>query len=356
MQEISVEDAMNVKNPIFIDVRSPKEFNEATIPSAVNIPLFSNTEREMIGTTYKEKGADQAKWLAMECVSPKIPQIMAEIRKIIQQGGRPIVFCWRGGMRSKAVATFANFSGLNAYRLTGGYRSYRQWVINSLTPDILPEKFIVLHGLTGIGKTQILYRLAALGQPVLDLEACAGHRGSAFGHLGLKGPNNQKTFDSLLHRELLRLKDCKYAFIEAESKRIGRVVQPDFLLAAKHNGIHIMLDAPLSVRAQRTYEDYVRDFVHLPNYREKVLEAFTTIQKRMSGDIADEIERKIADEEYQRVIELLFEHYYDPRYLHKTQEYNGPFLTLDASDVDHTVNELILLAEREISQVSKPVS
>ncbi|MBO8172748.1 MAG: tRNA 2-selenouridine(34) synthase MnmH [Bacillaceae bacterium] len=356
MQDIKIEEALNRDHMIFIDVRSPVEFEEATIPGAINIPLFSNEEREKLGIVYKQEGPEKAKWLAMEWVSPRIPQLMASIKKWQDQGHVPVIFCWRGGMRSKAVATFAGYAGLQVYRLHGGYRSFRQHVVKSLSAELAPARFIVLHGLTGIGKTQILHKLQEKNQPILDLEGMAHHRGSVFGEIGIHRPGNQKTFDGLLFHHLLRLKNQPYIFMEAESKRIGRVILPDFLLDKKKKGLHVLLTAPLSVRVERTYQEYVEPYQDEPWFEQRVAHAFKTIEKRLSPDVRKECEQCMIEKDYRRLIHLLFEHYYDPRYQHKFSEYSEPCVEFDATDLDRVTEQLIRLAGERFGRTELAVT
>ncbi len=348
MQDISIQEALDMqkKKVIFIDVRSPAEFETATIPGAVNVPLFDNREREIIGTIYKNEGSSKAKWLAMEMVSPKIPSLMKEIRTHQEAGLTPVIFCWRGGMRSKAVATFANYAGLQVYRLSGGYRSFRQHVVQSLSDDMLPQQFIVLHGFTGIGKTRILQSLSEMDQPVLDLEEMAGHRGSVFGHIGIGRQQSQKAFDGSLFQQLRQLQGKPYTFMEAESKRIGRVVLPDFLLQKKEEGIHVLLTAPVDVRVERTFQEYVAPYQSEPWFQDRVREAIQTIEKRLPKDIAPLMHQLLEQKQYRDLISLLFEHYYDPRYAHKLKQYQKSFIELDATDMVKVAANLIQLAEK----------
>src|SRR3954463_12068251 len=152
MKDITVEELQTIKNPIIIDIRAPIEFKDGAIPGAINIPLFTDEEREVVGTIYKQEGQAAAKWRAMEFVSPKIPSLLQQIKEAKSHGEGLVVHCWRGGMRSKAVITFLEFAGIYAMRLEGGYKAYRQYILKQI-PTMFPEKAIVLHGLTGVGKT-----------------------------------------------------------------------------------------------------------------------------------------------------------------------------------------------------------
>ena len=129
LKEITVEELYHKNHPVVIDIRSPIEFKDDAIPGAINIPLFTDEERQEIGTIYKQEGQDQAKWRAMEIVSPKIPKMLESIKIASSESNeQPIIHCWRGGMRSKAVVTFLDYAGIRAKRLTGGYKAYRQYI------------------------------------------------------------------------------------------------------------------------------------------------------------------------------------------------------------------------------------
>ncbi|HEY9578000.1 MAG TPA: rhodanese-like domain-containing protein, partial [Pseudobacillus sp.] len=148
-----------------IDVRSPREFNEATIPGSINIPVFNDEERAEVGTIYKQQGVEAAKERGLELFSQKLPAFIAAFKAI----ETPMtVFCWRGGMRSKTAATVLDLMGIRANRLAGGIRTYRQWVVHELENQQFQSRLFVLNGYTGSGKTAILQRLAENGYPVID--------------------------------------------------------------------------------------------------------------------------------------------------------------------------------------------
>src|SRR5690606_12633367 len=182
-------------------------------PGSVNIPLFDDEERAVIGTLYKQVSFEAAKQKGLEVVSAKLPQF---IRQIAAIPGPKAVFCWRGGMRSKTTATLLSLMDIRVARLQGGFRSFRRWVVDYLEHYKLEAEAIVINGYTGSGKTKLLKQLEQMGLPVVDLEGMAGHRGSVFGQVGLT-PNNQKTFESLLALRLKELTNSPYILIEAES-------------------------------------------------------------------------------------------------------------------------------------------
>ncbi|WP_102273066.1 tRNA 2-selenouridine(34) synthase MnmH [Cytobacillus massiliigabonensis] len=341
MREITVDQFIQLNNAVAVDVRSPGEFKEFHIPGAVNIPIFTDEERAMIGTIYKQEGADIAKWKAMELVSPKIPSILMEIKEIHEKGSEPVIYCWRGGMRSKAVATFIAFAGISVPRLIGGYRAYRQYILEKI-PAMLPDKAVTLHGMTGVGKTDVLKGLHAKGLPVIDLEGLAGHRGSIFGTFGLFPGNNQKTFDSLLYKSLSEIVNSPFFIIEAESKRIGKVVLPDELLRKKQLGANIHLQASMTSRVERIYNDYCLPYLDNEWFHEKVIERLSYIKKRMkSHEIIACLDKAASQRAYKNVIQILLEDYYDPRYAHKQMEYSEPFHYIDAENTELAVLEIM---------------
>ncbi|MGM0836389.1 MAG: tRNA 2-selenouridine(34) synthase MnmH [Bacillota bacterium] len=296
-----------------VDVRSPAEFADMTIPGSINIPLFNNEERAEVGTLYKQVSVEAAKDRGLEVVSAKLPDFIRSFQKL---EGELVIFCWRGGMRSKTTVSLLELMGVKARRLQGGVKAYRRWVMEQLElMDIHPPCF-VLNGGTGTGKTAILHKLQKKGVPTLDLEGVAKHRGSVFGQIGLPSVT-QKMFEARLIHEILLHQQAPYLVFEAESKRMGKKLLPDFLMEKKQQATHIYLEMPLEVRVQHILNEY-RPWEH----HDECVQAFHKIKKHIHTPIAVEIEAQLALEHYQTAIELLLEHYYDPRYLHSGKEYS----------------------------------
>ncbi len=168
LKEISMEEVLQVEKLVLVDVRSPAEFTEATIPGAINIPLLDDEERVKVGTTYKQVGTEAAQDLGLQLVAPKLPAMLGQLKELAKHSTL-VVFCWRGGMRSKVVYDFAKALDIQTVRLIGGYKSYRRYVNNFLQAPALPGAAVVLHGHTGVGKTDILDLLHQKGTGVLDL-------------------------------------------------------------------------------------------------------------------------------------------------------------------------------------------
>lgn len=317
----------------FVDVRSPKEFKESTIPGSINIPIFNDEERAEVGTIYKKIGADEAKVRGLAIFSGKLPAFIATFNEI----ETPItVFCWRGGMRSKTAATVLDLMGIHAKRLNGGIRSYRQWVVHELEDKKFLPKLFVLNGFTGSGKTLILKKLYAEGYPVIDLEGMAGHRGSIFGQIGLE-PSNQKKFDSLLLKEVSRYENEPFVFIEGESRRIGKVSLPEFLNDKKEKGMQLFINIPIEVRVQNILDDYKPWESSMP-----FKEAFQMIKKRIHTPIARQIESDLDTGDFASATKLLLEYYYDPKYKHSSEQYTDEQkIQIDAVDVEDAYQKVV---------------
>jgi tRNA 2-selenouridine synthase len=336
-RDISIDELLDLDRNKFtlVDVRSPSEYEEMTIPGSINIPVFNDEERAEVGTLYKQVNPEIAKQRGLEIFAAKLPEFIKTFR---QTEGEKVVFCWRGGMRSKTAATMLDLMGIKAIRLQGGVRTYRQWVLERLEGLDLKGKVFVLNGGTGTGKTTILHRLREKGLPVLDLEGMAGHRGSVFGHIGTS-PNNQKKFDSLLVQEVLSLQDSPFVLFEAESKRIGKVMVPDYLLRKKEQGTHIILKMPMEQRVKHILEEY-----KLQEHHEEFLAAFERIRKHIHTPIAAEIQEYIDANDYKNALPLLLEYYYDPKYKHSAMQYpEGQKMIIEVNDVDEAVEAVMAI-------------
>ncbi|MCJ8012391.1 tRNA 2-selenouridine(34) synthase MnmH [Paenibacillus sp. KQZ6P-2] len=343
-QDISIEklnDLRSKNEMTVIDVRSPSEYAESTIPGSVNIPFFTDEERAEIGILYKKVSTQAAKERGLEIMSAKLP---AFVKRFAEIKGNKTVFCWRGGMRSRTTATVLSLMGIHVNRLDGGYRSYRKWVVETLEQVEFAPQVFVLHGNTGTGKTEILKALKEKGYPVVDLERLAGHRGSIFGEIGLKS-NNQKTFDALLLEDILRYRQEPYILIEAESKRIGKVILPEFLINKKEKGTHILLEAPTSLRVSNILNDYQPE-----EHAEQSLQAFNQIKSRIHTPIAQEIEESLLTRQFGRAVELLLVYYYDPRYAHTSVNYGDEFARTTPIRFE-TMEDAVEQVERRIEEL-----
>ncbi|MCS6905637.1 MAG: tRNA 2-selenouridine(34) synthase MnmH [Bacteroidia bacterium] len=272
IQELGVEQFLR-QSPIIIDVRSPKEYESGHIPFAVNLPLFSNEERALIGTIYKAQGKQAAILEGLDIVGPRMSQILQAIRALGDYS-KVGLHCWRGGKRSSSVAWLLALYGLEVYLLQGGYKKFRQFVLN-----IFSEKlgYIILGGKTGSGKTIILELLKQQGQAAINLEAIACHKGSAFGFIGEKEQPTQEQFENELGMEIFKCLHRSIIWLEDESRFIGRRFIPNNLFLQMRQSPVIYLDIPLEVRIEMLVQNYGRAEVSL------LEQGIEKLQKRLGG-------------------------------------------------------------------------
>jgi tRNA 2-selenouridine synthase len=253
MQKIDVERFLELAEYIpVIDVRSPQEFINGHIPGAVNIPLFDDNERIAVGTKYKEEGRIPA---ILEGLRRTGPAMFSKLELALEKsaGGKLLVHCWRGGMRSEAMAWLFSLGNIETEVLEGGYKSYRHYILNSLSEK---RKMIVLGGMTGSGKTHILKYLGSYGQQVIDLEGLANHKGSAFGSLGQPPQPSTEQFANDLFNEWKKLtKDLPF-WVEDESRNIGTAFLPDSFYLNMQNTRAIILIMDLKTRLPQLIKEY----------------------------------------------------------------------------------------------------
>lgn len=327
VQKIELAAALEIPGAVFIDVRSPSEYRQDSLPNAVNIPLLSDQERADIGKVYHQQGPEQAKILGLRTVSPRLDQIVQQYKEIAR--GHPvIVFCWRGGQRSQSVAALLEAAGITVYCLDGGYRAYRRKVKEYLYDTPLKPTVVVLHGLTGVGKTEVLGELEKLGLAVVDLEKLACHRGSAFGSIGLPVQPTQKTFESRLFHLLKSQEQERFLVTECESRRIGRLMIPPVLFAAMNCGLHVLLYADRRTRVARLlriYHDSRTDHGELSA-------AINQLVPRLGRETVNRLQDQIQAGNLEPVVETLLTDYYDPLYGYPEQADESFDLSVNAAD------------------------
>lgn len=319
---VSYEDIDNKKideSHILIDLRSPSEYKSETIPGAINIPLFDDEERKIIGTVYKQESIEKAKTLGMEFAAKRLPSLYEEVNKLDHDYHNLVFFCARGGFRSSSLVSLFKSIGINAIKLDNGYKGYRRYINEQLPLMVQEIQFVVLYGNTGTGKTDILKSLKQEGMDILDLEGCANHRGSTLGSVGLGEQNNQKTFESLVYESLANRK-TNLVFIEGESKRIGKDIIPDYLFDAMNKGMKIKIEANM----ERRIDNILKDYVHGTD--DELISALNYLRKYLGNTNIDFYIESINKHEYKKVIEELMIKYYDPLYEHKNRVYDGVFI------------------------------
>jgi len=297
-----------------IDVRSPSEFAEDHVPGAINCPVLDDAERAAIGTMYKQVSPFDAKKRGAALVAKNIARHIEERFAAHGRGWRPLVYCWRGGKRSGAMAHILSEIGWHAAQLEGGYRAYRREVLAQLTE--LPRKFryCVVCGATGSAKSRLLQALAAAGAQVLDLEALASHRGSVLGNLPDEAQPAQKMFDSLVWDALRKFDPGETVYVEAESKKIGQLQVPDALLACMRASPCVRIDAPLAERVAFLMQEYGH-FLGDPQDLKAKLDCLASLH---SKDTLARWMRQVEERQWDALVADLLENHYDPAYRRAT--------------------------------------
>jgi tRNA 2-selenouridine synthase len=293
-----------------IDARAPAEFAEDRMPGAVSMPVLDDDERARVGTLYKQVSVFEAKKLGAALVSKNIARHIEQHLLDKPKTWRPLVYCWRGGQRSGAFTHILREIGWDAHRVQGGYKNWRHHVVEQLA--LLPPRFRfrVVTGATGSGKSRLLEALAAQGGQVLHLEQIAAHKGSVLGNLPGQPQPAQKGFESQLLAALSEFDPARAVFVEAESRKIGRLQVPDALLEAIRGAPGLRIEAPLAARVEFLLGDY--DYaVADPDWLRERLEHLKGLQ---STETLDRWASMIAAGDFPLLVEELLTLHYDPLY------------------------------------------
>lgn len=329
------------KDHLLLDVRSPAEYAHAHIPGAINLSLFSNEERKIVGTAYKQESREKAIKIGLDFFGPKMRGMVEEVERLISKrqhalgkdDGEPaidnriFIYCWRGGMRSGAVSWLLNLYGFRVYTLAGGYKSFRNHVLKTFEQ---PFDFKILGGYTGSGKTSLLKELERKGETVIDLEAIACHKGSAFGNIKMPAQPTQEMFENLLAKELwdkttynaeppvenpegdnsrwLATTHYSPLWLEDESQRIGNLNIPMSLWNTMRLSPLYFLEVPFEERLNCLVEEYGRCDV------QKLMDATQRISKRLGGLETKNTLAFLEEGNIREAFRILL-HYYDKRYL-----------------------------------------
>jgi tRNA 2-selenouridine synthase len=293
-----------------LDVRSPGEYAEDHLPGAINVPVLDDAERALVGTVYVQQSAFDARKMGAALVARNVARIVQDYARDKPREWTPLVYCWRGGQRSRALVHVLTEIGFRPAQLDGGYRAWRRHVVTMLGQ--LPQRFLfrVVCGLTGAGKSRLLGALAAEEAQVLDLEILARHRGSLLGDLPDDVQPSQKRFESDLFAALSGFDPGRPVFVESESQRIGRLQVPEALLEAMRSSPCIRLETPQPLRVAMLQDDYA----HLANDPGQIHARLKPLA-RLHGNAA--VTRWHAWAENGSIAELtadLLEQHYDPSY------------------------------------------
>jgi|APSaa5957512622_1039677.scaffolds.fasta_scaffold00019_97 tRNA 2-selenouridine synthase len=335
MQPITIKEALKL-DAIYVDTRSPAEFEKDHIPNSLNIPIFDNKERAEIGTIYKQN-QDKAYEVGFGLYEGKLADLKKQLNKL-DKNTKIVVYCWRGGLRSKTISELTEKLGYEVNQLEGGYKSYRAYMRKWYENYKLPFKFIMLQGLAGCGKTDLLKALHKKGIPIIDLEGLARHRSSLFGAIGLE-PREQKAFETELYTKINELSNEKLVFIEGEAHKVGKIFVPNLIFSEMEKSVKIRINCSIENRSERIVKDY---FSHGED--EKIKEIIKTLKKYFSNKNYQEMLKCLGEKNYYEVSRILLENYYDPRYGRIVDELKYD-RTIDNDDFENCVGELVKFYE-----------
>ena len=328
VEQLNIKDFIaKSSGELIIDVRSPIEFNKGHMTNAVNIPLFEDAERAEIGTLYKQQGKETAVTRGLEIVSPKMVPFVSKV-KALSKNKKAFVYCFRGGMRSNSFSWLLNTSGLDSCILHGGYKAYRNYVLESFTKK---KKIILLGGKTGSGKTDILKLLNKDFAQVIDLEKLANHKGSAFGAINEEKQNPQQIFENNLCYEFSLLDLSKPIVLENESQNIGYNRIPHALWLQMKEAAIIMLEIPFELRVQKLVDDYTTaDIEALKKAVKKIAQQLGPLNTKLCLQYLDE--GRLGD------VASLSLSYYDKAYDFSFARQKQSGIVIQSETIDATIN------------------
>jgi tRNA 2-selenouridine synthase len=309
--KLNIEEFIELgKRHLLFDVRSPGEYGHAHIPSALSLPIFSDEERKIIGTAYKQQSREKAIKIGLDFFGTKTVKIIEAVEKMVSEKkvSREIgVHCWRGGMRSAAIAWLLDLYGFKVYLLTGGYKAYRNYAIKQFNANY---NFRIIGGYTGSNKTGIIDQLKKEGEKVIDLEDMAKHKGSAFGNLDLHQQPSQEMFENLL-ATALNEHISSIIWIEDEGQRLGNVNIPFGFFENMRKQPVIFITIPFEERLLHIVNSY-------GNYsKEKLINAIVRIKKKLGGLETKNAINFLLEDDLKSCFTILLK-YYDKLYLRGT--------------------------------------
>lgn len=322
-----------------LDVRAPIEFEQGAFPGASNLPLMNDDERHQVGLRYKQVNQDAAIKLGHELVSGDIKAArVAQWKAFAQAHPEGYLYCFRGGLRSRISQSWLAEAGIEYPRVVGGYKAMRTFLLESLTKHIDESDFVLVSGLTGSGKTEVVQALSS----TVDLERLAHHRGSSFGKHATDQPV-QINFDNSLAIALLRLhaQGKTRIALEDESRMIGRCALPISLRDKMQTSTVVWLEEPMPVRVERILHDYVEDLgaqfavklgaeAGFDAFSARLLESLQNLVKRLGGErhsrLAAAMQAALDEQKSKGTLDLhrewirpLLSEYYDPMYEHQRE-------------------------------------
>ncbi|MCB1226121.1 MAG: tRNA 2-selenouridine(34) synthase MnmH [Verrucomicrobiales bacterium] len=333
---------LSFKPDSLIDVRSPAEFAEDHMPGAINLPVLTDAQRAEVGTLDRQTGPFEARRLGARYACENIAHHLSHHFAHLPRHHSIVLYCWRGGHRSRGFATILEAIGFPVTLIKGGYKTYRRHVIASLDRLCPSLHFRVIHGLTGTGKTRLLHHLHQRGRQVLDLENLAAHKSSLLGRDPHRPQPAQKGFESALLQTLSQFDPKIPIYVEAESRKIGNLSIPDplwqNLIASPVAELHLPRDA----RIHHLLEDY-QHFLTDPAWRTHLSQRLDILRQRHSHATVDTWQTAIQEGRWVDLTASLLDLHYDP--LYRTTRYRppiGPLHTpsLNLTDLDHVLTQI----------------
>ncbi|BDD12326.1 tRNA 2-selenouridine synthase (plasmid) [Fulvitalea axinellae] len=331
MKKVDVEEFLRLgSSGAIVDVRSPGEYAKGHMPGAVNLPIFTDKERAVVGTIYKQKGQQPAIDRGLEIVGPKMAGFVREARKLAQNDTPLAVHCWRGGMRSGSMAWLFQTAGIPCVLLEGGYKAYRNRCLKIFGEE---RNYVVLSGMTGSGKTELLHAMEEQGDTIIDLEKMANHRGSAFGSLGMEKQPTCEQFSNDLAELIQSIPTDKTIWLEDESRTVGSVFIPEEFFAQMRQAPRVYLDVEKSARVQRL----VKDYACFP--KEKLETSLKKIGKKLGSANLNKAIQALEADDFEFVANMALS-YYDKAYRHSTQTNDSRSVHITEEPLENVIEKI----------------
>lgn len=329
-----------------VDARSESEYAEDRLPGAVNWPSLNDAERASIGTEYKQVSPFAARRRGAILVARNVAGHVERELLDKDREWRPLVYCWRGGHRSGALALVLDQIGFSVNVIEGGYREFRRAVVADL--ETLPARFTlqVVAGPTGSGKSRLLGALAAAGAQVLDLEALAAHRGSVLGPLPDQAQPSQKAFETRIWQQLRAFDPARPVFVEAESRTIGRLRVPESLLERLRGAPCLAVEMPLEARVRLLIEDYA----HLVADAEALCALLSRLRELRGTATVERWQALARAGDFPTLVRELLAEHYDPIYARSTARNFSRFGQAEAVPLDDGEAPTLARAAQALAQ------
>ncbi|MCF8371304.1 MAG: tRNA 2-selenouridine(34) synthase MnmH [Bacteroidales bacterium] len=327
------------KNIAIVDVRTPAEYKLGHIPQAFNVPLFSDEERVVVGTKYKQENKEAAILQGLDYVGPKMSGFIKSLQRITQKK-EVLLHCWRGGHRSRSMAWLFELVGYTVYILDGGYKAYRNFMLESFSQR---ANLIILGGMTGSGKSDILNAIHSFGHQIIDLESIAHHKGSAFGAIGQKEQPTPQQFENNLFAIWQGLDLSKVIWLEDESASIGKTSIPSPLFQQIRSSKVIKIEVEKDLRVKRLVSEYA------VFGKDELKMAVRKIEKRLGNLSTMNCLEAIDNDDFETAVTHILR-YYDKAYskgLSNRDQETVYSLSVEGSDTMETARKIIQFAKEK---------